>query len=287
MSLEDLQAKAAKSTETIEQLKKKIEQIKRETAPAFMSEKAKKLRAENEALRAEVEKLKVDVKAKIDSTPISATDATIQKPLPNGEAKQDEKPKAECVDKKDKTTKKQENKKPEPPKKEELKPADVNVSHLDIRVGKIVEVKKHPEADLLYVEQIDLGEGKTRTVCSGLVKYIPIEKMQDKLVVCVCNLKPAKLKGVLSEAMVLCASTPECVELIEVPAGATIGDRISAAGFDGEPAAECTPKNNIFGLVCPDLKTNDSLVATYKGVPLEIKGKGHLTSVTLKSAPVK
>ena len=60
---------------------------------------------------------------------------------------------------------------------EELNPQDVNVSKLDIRVGKIVEVKKHPEADLLYVEQIDLGEGKTRTVCSGLVKYIPIEKV--------------------------------------------------------------------------------------------------------------
>lgn len=49
--------------------------------------------------------------------------------------------------------------------------------------------------------------------------------MQDRLVVCVCNLKPAKLRGVLSEAMVLCASTPEKVELMNPPSGAKPGDR--------------------------------------------------------------
>lgn len=49
--------------------------------------------------------------------------------------------------------------------------------------------------------------------------------MQDRLVVCVCNLKPAKLRGILSEAMVLCASTPEKVELMLAPPGAQIGDR--------------------------------------------------------------
>ena len=49
--------------------------------------------------------------------------------------------------------------------------------------------------------------------------------MQNRLVVCVCNLKPAKLRGVLSEAMVLCASTPEKVELMNPPAGAQPGDR--------------------------------------------------------------
>jgi tRNA-binding EMAP/Myf-like protein len=54
---------------------------------------------------------------------------------------------------------------------------DVNVSKLDIRVGKIVECKKHPEADSLYVEKIDLGEGKLRDVCSGLVKFIPLEQV--------------------------------------------------------------------------------------------------------------
>ena len=59
-----------------------------------------------------------------------------------------------------------------------LKEEDINVSKLDIRIGKIVKVDKHPEADSLYVEQIDLGEGKLRNVCSGLVKHIPIEQVE-------------------------------------------------------------------------------------------------------------
>lgn len=55
----------------------------------------------------------------------------------------------------------------------------LDVSRLEIRVGKIVKVDKHPDADSLYVEQIDLGEPTgPRTVVSGLVKFVPIEQMQ-------------------------------------------------------------------------------------------------------------
>ena len=50
----------------------------------------------------------------------------------------------------------------------------MDISRLDLRVGKIVGVEKHPDADSLYVEQVDLGEGKTRTIVSGLVKHVPI-----------------------------------------------------------------------------------------------------------------
>ena len=40
-----------------------------------------------------------------------------------------------------------------------------------------MKVERHPDADGLYVEQVDLGEGKLRQVCSGLVKHIPIEEV--------------------------------------------------------------------------------------------------------------
>lgn len=79
-------------------------------------------------------------------------------------------------------------------------------SRLDIRIGKIVEVSKHPEADSLYVEKIDLGEEQPRTIVSGLVNFIPIEEMQGRMVVVLCNLKPAKMRGIESKGMVLCAS---------------------------------------------------------------------------------
>ena len=55
---------------------------------------------------------------------------------------------------------------------------EISITRLDIRVGLITSVKKHPDADSLYVEEIDVGEGQTRTVVSGLVKYIPLEEMQ-------------------------------------------------------------------------------------------------------------
>ena len=74
-------------------------------------------------------------------------------------------------------------------------------------MGKIVDVKRHPDADSLYIEQIDLGEASgPRTIVSGLVNYVPIEKMQNRMVVVLANLKPANLRGVASHGMVLCAS---------------------------------------------------------------------------------
>lgn len=53
----------------------------------------------------------------------------------------------------------------------------MDVSRLDFRIGKIVAVEKHPDADTLYVETVDLGEEKPRTIVSGLVNHIPIEQV--------------------------------------------------------------------------------------------------------------
>lgn len=58
------------------------------------------------------------------------------------------------------------------------------MARLDIRVGKILKAEKHPNADSLYVEEIDVGGAETRTIVSGLVKYIPLEEMQ------VCSISP-------------------------------------------------------------------------------------------------
>ncbi len=103
-------------------------------------------------------------------------------------------------------------------------------SRLDIRVGKIIDVSYHPEAESLYVEKIDLGEAAARTIVSGLVNFVPIEEMKDRMVVVLCNLKPCKLKGVESCGMVLCASKddPEkAVEPLLAPEGSQPGDRVS------------------------------------------------------------
>ncbi len=65
-------------------------------------------------------------------------------------------------------------------------------SRIDLRVGHVLKVDKHPQADALYVEEIDVGEEKPRQVVSGLVKHMAAEDLQGKFVILVCNLKPAK-----------------------------------------------------------------------------------------------
>lgn len=157
-------------------------------------------------------------------------------------------------------------KKEKAPKKEEKKvdEAPVDVGRLDFRVGEIISAEKHPDADSLYVEQIDCGEAAPRTVVSGLVKFIPIEEMQKRMVVVLCNLKPAKMRGVLSQAMVMCASTPEKVEILSPPSGSVPGDLVEFEGYPRVPDAQLNPKKKIFETCAPDLKTNSDLVAVYK-----------------------
>lgn len=51
-----------------------------------------------------------------------------------------------------------------------------------------------------------LGDKEPRTIVSGLVQYVPLEEMQGRSVLVLCNLKPAKMRGIESCGMVLCAS---------------------------------------------------------------------------------
>ena len=78
-------------------------------------------------------------------------------------------------------------------------------SSLNLRIGKIIEIDRHPEADKLYVEKIDVGEEKPRQIVSGLRDFYDRNEMLNKKVVVVTNLKPAKLRGVKSEGMILAA----------------------------------------------------------------------------------
>ena len=75
----------------------------------------------------------------------------------------------------------------------------------ELRVGKVVECEKVLKADKLLCSKIDVGEGRLRTVVSGIAKYYSPEQMVGKNVVLVSNLKPVKLRGILSEGMILCA----------------------------------------------------------------------------------
>jgi len=135
-----------------------------------------------------------------------------------------------------------------------------------------VNVKKHDTADTLYVEEIDVGENKPRNVVSGLVNFVPIEQMQNRFVVVVCNLKPAKIRGVTSEAMVLAASNTDHtqVELVDPPLGAKIGERVMFAGYTGEPDEQLNSKQKIWETVHPEFGTTEDCIAAWRGIPFQI-----------------
>lgn len=95
-----------------------------------------------------------------------------------------------------------------------------------------------------------------------------------------------QMRGVLSEAMVMCASTPEKVEVLSPPEGSQPGDLIECEGYTRQPDAQMNPKKKIFETVAPDLKTNDTLEACYMGKRLNVAGKS-ITAKSLNNVPIK
>ena len=126
----------------------------------------------------------------------------------------------------------------EEPVVEEVKPAKVyapvketiaydDFLKLDLVVGKIIECKKHPNADKLLISQVDIGS-EVRQVISGIAKYYKPEELVGKKVIVVRNLKEANLRGEKSYGMILCASDKEndLLEIIEIN-GLEPGDIVS------------------------------------------------------------
>ncbi|PWU67844.1 methionine--tRNA ligase [Gracilibacillus dipsosauri] len=96
-------------------------------------------------------------------------------------------------------------KQPEPEKKNTAKTNEVTYDDfmkLDLKVAEVVRAEKMENADKLLRLQLDLGEEK-RQVISGIAKFYTPEDMVGKKVICVTNLKPVKLRGELSEGMIL------------------------------------------------------------------------------------
>lgn len=162
-------------------------------------------------------------------------------------------------------------------------------SRLDIRVGKVISVEKHPDADSLYLEKIDVGEAEPRTVVSGLVAYVSQDALQDRLVLLLCNLKPQKMRGVESQAMLLCASIegdPRRVEPLDPPEGSSPGERVFVEGYEtGKPDDKLNPKKKLWEKLQVDLKVSGQCVAQWQDKHLMTK-LGHITCKTLKGGNI-
>ncbi|XP_020029563.1 tyrosine--tRNA ligase, cytoplasmic [Castor canadensis] len=168
-------------------------------------------------------------------------------------------------------------------------PEEVIPSRLDIRVGKIISVEKHPDADSLYIEKIDVGEAEPRTVVSGLVQFVPKEELQDRLVVVLCNLKPQKMRGVESQGMLLCASregVSRQVEPLDPPSGSAPGERVFVKGYEkGQPDEELKPKKKVFEKLQADFKISEECIAQWKQTDFTTK-LGHISCKSLKGGNI-
>jgi methionyl-tRNA synthetase len=179
-----------------------------------------------------------------------------------------------------------------PSKVDEPKPAPVKspeeiaaafAATLDLRVAKIVKIERHPKADKLYIETLEIGD-EERIIVSGLVPFYREDELLGKHIIVAYNLKAAKLRGVESRGMLLAASDqggigPEGqpIERCEVlDAGDTpTGTKVELAGLpSGELPAEIDI-DTFFSI--PLLVRNNSVEAG--GRALTLRGNPILTKV--------
>ena len=97
---------------------------------------------------------------------------------------------------------------------------------LDLRVAKVVAAEKVEKADKLLKLTVKLGN-EERTVVSGIAKFYKPEELVGKNVVMVANLKPAKLRGIMSNGMILAVADGDKLDVIEVDGEYPTGTQVS------------------------------------------------------------
>jgi methionyl-tRNA synthetase len=118
-----------------------------------------------------------------------------------------------------------------------LSPEEFFRTRLDLRVARVESVERHPDADKLYVLALSVG-GEERQIVSGLVEHYSEDQLIGQNIVLVYNLKPAKLRGIKSNGMLLAASTEneKELEVLFLP-DASPGERLSLDGTEPPEAA--------------------------------------------------
>ena len=104
-------------------------------------------------------------------------------------------------------------------------------SKLDLRTAKIMKVSDHPNADKLYVLDVDVGALGKRTLVAGLKNHYQKQELEGKTIVIVANLKPAKLRGVESKGMLLAAEDTKGVVSLLKPGEVKPGESVTIKGI--------------------------------------------------------
>jgi methionyl-tRNA synthetase len=111
------------------------------------------------------------------------------------------------------------------------------LAHVRLKVAKILEAAEHPEADKLFVLQIDIG--KKKQLVAGLRGHYTAEELVGKHIVIVDNLKYAKLRGIESQGMLLAGEDKKNVGLV-VPEHSKPGDDVYVEGIAYDETKQIT-----------------------------------------------
>ena len=112
----------------------------------------------------------------------------------------------------------------ETPKMETKDPISFDdFSKLELKTGQVQTAEKHPNADRLLVMTVDVGEESPRTIVAGIAGRFEPTELVGRTVIVVTNLKPAKLRGVVSEGMILAAGGKDVVDLATIPTDVSPG----------------------------------------------------------------
>ena len=205
------------------------------------------------------------------------------------------KKKSAAASNKNKNQQKQQKKQKKEKKKKKAQPAAATQSYFDkgdIRVGYVTKAWKHPEADKLFCEEIDVGEDKVRQIASGLWGKVKQADFEKSKVLVVCNLPAKKTPGdFLSNGMVLCAQSPDgsTVELIRPPEGAKIGERVFIEGMkveDSPPKDGKWMNKNLRKKFVVYFSVDKDGKVCYQGKPW-MTSAGPVTAATLKGEGIK
>ena len=111
--------------------------------------------------------------------------------------------------------------------------------------------------------------------------------MQNRLVVCLCNLKPVKMRGIESQAMVMCAASADKIEIMCVAENSAPGARIIVDGFVSRPDAVLNPKKKVWETIAVDLKVSADGKAIWRDHELLVDGKTPMTAPTLRDVQIR
>lgn len=166
----------------------------------------------------------------------------------------------------------------EPGKVQKEETVDTETLPLYIRIGQVLEVKDHPRADKLLVMEVDFKDER-RTLVAGLKNHYKPEELEGRKIAVLCNLKPAKLRGVESKGMLLAAESDGVVGVLfsdtaepgDVVTGGRSASEISFEEFQGFrlEVVELKEADSAKG-ACLSLEDGPRIILMAKGMPVSV-----------------